>query len=222
MFGFLTVPVAGAHQLFVWLAVAVHPLLGQLSIALSIVLFTMGIRALLLPLSRAAVRGEKARAVLAPKIQRLREIHGKDTPRLREEMLILQEESGTSMFVGCLPMLLQLPVFMVMYRLFSSGSVDGHPNSLLEGTLFGTGLGDHFHGPVFFGLAAALVVVAWFSSRWQAKTMDRSGLPAPAAALTRLMPYGTVLATAFVPLAAGLYLLTTTTWTVVERAVLRR
>jgi YidC/Oxa1 family membrane protein insertase len=36
------------------------------------------------------------------------------------------------------------------------------------------------------------------------------------------MPYGTVLATAVVPLAAGLYLLTTTTWSVIERAVLRR
>jgi YidC/Oxa1 family membrane protein insertase len=155
-------------------------------------------------------------------MQKLRAKHGKDAPRLREEMVKLQQESGTSMFVGCLPVLLQMPVFMVMYRLFSSTSVGGRPNSLLDGTLFGTRLGDHFHGPVFFGLAAALVVVAWFSSRWQAKTMDHSGPTPPAAHLARLMPYGTVLATAFVPLAAGLYLLTTTTWSVVERAVLRR
>jgi YidC/Oxa1 family membrane protein insertase len=112
---------------------------------------------------------------------------------------------------------------MVMYRLFSSTSVDGQPNSLLGGSLFGTPLGDHFHGPVFLGIAALLVVVAWFSSRWQAKMMERSGDPeVPGGKLMRLLPYGTVFATAFVPLAAGIYLLTTTTWSVVERAVLRR
>ena len=39
--------------------------------------------------------------------------------------------------------------------------------------------------------------------------------------LTRLAPYGTMLVAAVVPLAAGLYLLTTTAWTVLERTVIR-
>jgi YidC/Oxa1 family membrane protein insertase len=42
------------------------------------------------------------------------------------------------------------------------------------------------------------------------------------AALARFMPFGTVLMAAVLPLAAGLYLLTTTAWTVTERTVLRR
>jgi YidC/Oxa1 family membrane protein insertase len=42
------------------------------------------------------------------------------------------------------------------------------------------------------------------------------------AALARVMPFVTVLVAAVVPLAAGLYLLTTAAWTVIERAVLRR
>jgi YidC/Oxa1 family membrane protein insertase len=42
------------------------------------------------------------------------------------------------------------------------------------------------------------------------------------AVLTRFMPFGTVLMAAVLPLAAGLYLLTTTAWTVTERTVLRR
>jgi YidC/Oxa1 family membrane protein insertase len=40
--------------------------------------------------------------------------------------------------------------------------------------------------------------------------------------LTRVMPYGTLVTAAFIPLAAGLYLLTTTTWTVLERTILQR
>jgi len=223
MFGFLDVPVSGAHHLVTWLASLSQPLTGQLSVALAIVLFTVGIRLLLLPLSKAAVRGEKARAALAPQLRTLRSRHAGDGPRLQEEVTKLQQETGTSMFVGCLPLLLQIPFFMVMYRLFSSASLGGKPNSLLDGSLFGTPLGDHFHGPVFFGIAALLVVVAWFSSRWQAKMLERSGGPdVPGGKLIRLMPYGTVFATAVVPLAASLYLLTTTTWSVVERAVLRR
>jgi YidC/Oxa1 family membrane protein insertase len=223
MFGFLDVPVSGAHHLVAWLAELSQPLTGQLSVALAIVVFTAGIRLLLLPLSKAAVRGETARAALAPQMRLLRKRHSGDGPRLRQELTELQQETGTSMFVGCLPMLLQAPFFMIMYRLFSSTSVGGTPNSLLDGSLFGTPLGDHFHGPVFFGIAALLVVVAWFSSRWQAKASERSGGPdVPGGKLLRLMPYGTVFATVFVPLAASLYLLTTTTWSVVERAVLRR
>jgi YidC/Oxa1 family membrane protein insertase len=223
MFGFLDLPVSSAHHLVSWLASLSQPLTGQLSIALAIVLFTAGIRLLLLPLSKAAVRGEKARATLTPQLQQLRKRYSGDGPRLQREISKLQQETGTSMFVGCLPMLLQIPFFMVMYRLFSSTSVGGKPNSLLDGSLFGTPLGDHFHGPVFIGIAALLVVVAWFSSRWQTKMMERSGGPdMPGGKLMRLMPYGTVVATAVVPLAASLYLLTTTTWSVVERAILRR
>jgi YidC/Oxa1 family membrane protein insertase len=54
--------------------------------------------------------------------------------------------------------------------------------------------------------------VAWWSARRLATPI----------ALLRLLPYGTVIVAAFVPPAAGLYLLTSTTWTVVERAMLRR
>jgi YidC/Oxa1 family membrane protein insertase len=181
MFGFLDLPVSGAQHIVTWFASLSQPLTGQLSVALAIVGFTVLVRLLLFPLSKAAARGRQ----------------------------------------GCLPMLLQIPFFMIMYQLFSSTLVHGEPNSLLAGSLFGTPLGDHFHGPVFIGLAVLLAVVAWFSSRWQAKMMERSGSPeVPGGKLMRFLPYGTVLATAFVPLAAGVYLLTTTAWTVAERAIL--
>jgi YidC/Oxa1 family membrane protein insertase len=64
-------------------------------------------------------------------------------------------------------------------------------------------------------------VVAWFSARLQLRQLDSS-----ASGLSRrfaqLLPFGTLLTAAFVPLAAGLYLLTTTAWTVVERTILQR
>ncbi|MEV0071357.1 MULTISPECIES: membrane protein insertase YidC [unclassified Amycolatopsis] len=215
------VPVAGAYHLVHWLASATEPLTGSFAAAAAIVLFTVAVRLLLVPFARAAARGQQARTALAPEIRKLQEKHGKNREKLAAEMAKLQQESGTSMFVGCLPMLAQLPFFWVMYHLFSTAVISGAPNALLGSTLFGITLGAHglAAAPVVFVVAGLLAVVAWFSIRWQDRQRD---LTAPGARFLRLLPYGTVAVTAFVPLAASLYLLTTTTWTVVERAVLYR
>jgi YidC/Oxa1 family membrane protein insertase len=135
-------------------------------------------------------------------------------------MTNLQQESGTSLFACCLPVLLQLPFFMVMYRLFTTATIGGEPNSLLGATLLGTPLGAHglAGSPLVFVIAAGLAVVAWFSVRMQPTPAS----DVPGGKLLRLLPYGTVLATLVVPQAAGIYLLTTTAWTVAERALLRR
>jgi YidC/Oxa1 family membrane protein insertase len=222
MYGFLDVPVAGAYHLIHWL-LAATAFTGPLSTALAIVLFTLSVRLLLHPFARSAARGERARAALMPEIKALQAKHGRDRERLAAEMTQLQQESGTSMFVGCLPMLAQLPFFMVMYRLFTTATVGGEPNSLLGATLLGTPLGAHglAGSPLVFVIAAGLAVVAWFSVRWQHRHRDATA-EVPGAKLLRLLPYGTVLATLVVPQAAGIYLLTTTAWSAAERALLRR
>lgn len=222
MFGFLDVPVSGAYHLVHWL-IAATVFTGPLATALAIVLFTVSVRLLLHPLARSAARGERARAALMPEIRKLQDKHGGNRERLATEMTKLQKETGTSMFVGCLPMFAQIPFFMVMYRLFSTATIDGGPNSLLGATLFGTPLGAHglAGSPLVFVIAAGLAVVAWFSVRWQDRHRDATA-EVPGGKLLRFLPYGTVLATLVLPQAAGLYLLTTTAWTAAERALLRR
>ena len=184
----------------------------------SIVLFTALVRLLVHPLTRAAVRGEKARMVLAPQARKLAERYKKDPAKLQEKTLALYKENGTSMFAGILPMLVQAPVFMVMYQLFTT------PRPLLDHTVFGTALGAHLTAsPMFIGLLAALAVVAYGTFRWQAGFARRSG--APTTGLTRVLrflPFGTVLVGAILPLAGGIYLLVTTSWTLLERAWLHR
>ncbi len=213
MFGIFDVPVAGAYHL-------VMALSGLITPALTIVLFTIAVRLLLHPLARAAVRGEKARAVLAPKIRELQKKHGKNRERLAQEVAKLQRSAGTSMFAGCLPMLIQIPFFIVMFRLFSTSTVSGHANDLLSHTLFGTQLGAHAGAsPVFLGLFALLAIVAWFSARLMRRSMTED---TPGAGVMRLLPYFSILGAAVIPLAAGVYLLTTTAWATAERAYLRK
>src|SRR3954447_24558945 len=86
----------------------------------AIVLCTAALRLLLLPLNVAAVRGERSRVALAPRLADLQRRHAKDPARLRTEVMSLHQEAGTSPFAGCLLVLLQAPVFMVWYRVFTA------------------------------------------------------------------------------------------------------
>ena len=248
-------PVDLAYHLVCWFAAILAPLFGGLAAAAAIVVFTMLIRLALVPLSYYAVRGERARSRLLPRVQELQRRHAKDPERLRRELAAVQRAEGTSMYAGCLPLLLQLPFFSVMYRLFLSHSVAGSPNTLLSHRLLAAPLGSWWlggagpvsaQGLVFAGLFVLLAMAGLAAlraaRRTQARTQARtpagtarqSGAAALGAAgqtgaadrvvslLSRVMPFGSLLMAAIVPLAAGLYLLTTATWTLAERAAINR
>ncbi len=220
------------------LASTVAPLAGGVATAAAIVLFTLGVRLLISPLTYAQVRGERRRAALAPRIAGLQRRHRGDPARLGTEVAALYRAEGVSPAAGCLPALLQMPFFLVMYRLFTSPTVTGRPNGLLTERLFGVPLGSHLGDaagaagaalPVFAVLLALLALLAWWSSRRMRRAGVLAGAPADAgtglAAVGRvlpLLPYATPLVAAVAPLAAGLYLVTTTAFTALEHALLRR
>ncbi|MGO4753323.1 hypothetical protein AB4212_32745, partial [Streptomyces sp. 2MCAF27] len=104
---------------------------------------------------------------------------------------------------------------------------------LLDHTLAGAPLGGRWggdlagpHGAVYLTLFALIAAVAgWTYLRARKAAVGRpapAGVPAGAARLLPLMSFGTLVTAAVVPLAAGLYLATSTTWTAVERAQLQR
>jgi len=222
---FLEAPVAGAYHLVTSLVTTLEPLTGGYAAVIAIVLCTLAVRLLLVPLSLRAHRGTRARAALMPQVKTISDRHRGDPERLQRELAKLQAETGTSMFAGFLPALAQVPFFWLMYTLFSRAMVAGESNQLLSGSLLGAPLGAHwpaFTGtPAFLVLAVLLGLVAWFSARLQLRQLDETASPL-SRRMARLLPFGTLLSASFIPLAAGLYLLTTTIWTVVERAVLQR
>ena len=235
MLGFLSVPMGAAYHVVFAIAQFLAPLPAGFATAAAIVAFTVAVRLLLFPLSYRAFRGQRAMSDFGVKAQELRARHASQPDRLQQELTELYRQESSGLLAGCLPVLVQLPVFSVMYRLFLYRTVAGHANGLLARELLGTALGSHWltgagpvsvHGALFlvlFGLLAAVAFVTARSSR--AVTPAASAAAAPSAALgaiTRLLPYATVIIAALVPLAAGLYLLTTTSWTAAERGVLRR
>ncbi|PKW08053.1 YidC/Oxa1 family membrane protein insertase [Streptomyces sp. 1222.5] len=222
------------------LADLLAPLFHGSATAAAIVVFTALVRLLVHPLSRAAARGQRARAALQPKIAALREKHGEDPQRLRRAVLELHTEEQVSPLSGLLPGLLQLPAFFLLYRLFSGG---GASDGLLSHRLLAAPLGGRWadalgdggvFGPaglVYLGLFALVAAVAAVNFR-RTKRMTATG---PAAigdeqlpglgAVNRVMPFLsflTLVTVAVVPLAAALYVVTSTTWSALERAALYR
>jgi len=235
---------AGYHVLTSVISV-LSPLAGSLAGAAAIVAVTIALRVALLPLSYYAVRGQAAQARLLPQLAELQRKYKNQPERLRREMTAVQQREGTSLFAGLLPLLAQWPFFSVLYRLFLTPVISGHPNALLSDQLLGVPLGSRWlagagpfsaHGAVFLGLFALLALVSWAAVRLARRFTAAAVAPGATAAgapgavrpggavagLTRVLPYLTIVIAAFVPLAAGLYLLTTTAWTAAERTVLMR
>ncbi|MFD5966101.1 YidC/Oxa1 family membrane protein insertase [Streptomyces sp. NPDC058783] len=227
------------------LADLLQPLFGASAAAAAIVLFTALVRLLVHPLSRAAARGQKARTELQPRIAELRRKHAKNPERLQRAVLELHAEEKVSPLSGCLPSLFQLPAFFLLYHVFSSSEIGGRTNELLSHQLLAAPLGGRWAdalgdggpvggaGLVYAALFAVVAGVATFSYRLTKRTMAArpvlptgDGEPVPGVgAITKVMPFMsffTLVTVAVVPLAAALYVVTSTTWSAVERAVLYR
>lgn len=226
------------------LADLLDPLFQASATAAAIVLFTACVRLLVHPLSRASARGQKARAKLSPQIAQLRKKHAKNPEKLQQAVLELHRKEQVSPLSGCLPSLFQLPAFFLLYHLFSNTSIGGEKNTLLDHTLFAAPLGGRWtdaladgglfgaQGVVYLGLFALVAAVATFNFRRTKRQMAATPQPGAGdqqvpgmAAMTKVMPlmsFMTLFTVAVVPLAAALYVVTSTTWSAVERAVLYR
>jgi YidC/Oxa1 family membrane protein insertase len=225
------------------LAELVQPLFHASATAAAIVLFTALVRLAVHPLSRAAARGQKERARLAPQMTELRGKYGKDPERLQRAVLELHAKEKVSPLAGCLPGLLQLPAFFLMYHLFSSSRIGGEGNELLGHSLLGAELGGRWAdalgeggvfgpaGVVYLGLFGIVGVVATFTYLRTRRQLAAAGPDRPEQALPGmgamakvlpLMSFATLITVAVVPLAAALYVVTSTTWSAVERVFLYR
>ena len=235
----------GLHSFVALLAALVEPAVGDLSSALAVVLLTVVVRLVLVPVGVSQVRAEIGRRRLAPRVAELTRRVTDPQERSRRLMELYSSEK-VSPLAGCLPTLAQAPVLMAVYSLFAHPTIAGHANELLSHTLGGAVLGANLPVALGAGLAtvwpylvllAVLAVVVELTRRASLRAAGpaAAGAPVPGApgsagpatvpgmtGMLRVLPFVSVVFAAFAPLAAALYLVTSASWTLLERAVLRR
>jgi YidC/Oxa1 family membrane protein insertase len=85
-----------------------------------IVLFAAAIKLLVYPLTKKSYESANKMQALQPKLLALREKFKNDAQRLSRETMKLYQEEGINPLGGCLPMLLQMPIFFALYNVFSN------------------------------------------------------------------------------------------------------
>ncbi|MDE0555582.1 MAG: membrane protein insertase YidC, partial [Candidatus Poribacteria bacterium] len=83
-----------------------------------IVLFAVVIKIIVYPLTHKTYESAAKMQELQPKITALREKYKNDNQRLSRETMKLYKEEGVNPLSGCLPLLLQMPIFIALYNLF--------------------------------------------------------------------------------------------------------
>ena len=91
-----------------------NSLLGNFGLA--ILAFTVVIRLALYPLANKSFRSMAKMRALSPKLTKMREQHKDDRQKLNQEMMALYKSEKVNPAAGCLPILLQIPVFFALYK----------------------------------------------------------------------------------------------------------
>lgn len=87
---------------------------------LDIIIFSLAMNIVFLPLSLYSQKSMKRMQELQPKLQDLKEKYKGDQKRLNEETMKLYRQEAFNPFSGCLPLLLQMPVFMALYQIMKT------------------------------------------------------------------------------------------------------
>jgi YidC/Oxa1 family membrane protein insertase len=91
------------------------------SVGLSIIVLTILVKLVLFPLTTKSIRAQRAMKELEPELKKLKERHGDNKQKLAEATMKLYQEKGVTPFSGCLPLLIQIPVIIGLYWVFSKG-----------------------------------------------------------------------------------------------------
>ncbi len=108
-YGWLTVIAAPLFWVLQW----IYGWAGNWGVA--IIILTILIKLLFYPLSEASYRSMAKMRVVAPKLQRLKEQYGDDRQRMQQAMMELYKVEKINPLGGCLPIVIQIPVFIALY-----------------------------------------------------------------------------------------------------------
>lgn len=220
--------------------VGVHRVFGSIfgydsgiSWVLAIIGLTIVIRAMLIPLFVKQINASRNMALLQPKVKELQQKYGHDRERLAQETMNLYRDSKTNPLASCMPILIQMPIFLALFRLLSNAAnekpkgilTEKDVHHLSEATIFGARISESFTKAesVNVQILAGILVVAMTATTFitqrqlMAKNMPPDAMTGPYAQQQKMLLY--VLPVVFAvsgvafPIGLLLYWTTSNIWT---------
>ena len=196
-----------------WLLKGLHS--AGFSWGMSIILMTVIIRLAIVPLTIKQIRSMNALRALQPQVKEIQAKYKGDRQAMNQAMMRFYQENKVNPFASCLPLLLQLPVFMSLFYLLRSSDFKTEAGG--QGFLFISDLAHRAHGAELVVLMALFIGSQIASTLVMSVTADKTQqrimllLPLFFAALIPNFPAGLIL-----------YWITTNFWTLGQQLVVRR
>ncbi len=177
-----------------------------ISWVLSIIGLTVVIRAALIPLFVKQIKSSRNMQLLQPKVKELQKKYGHDREKLTQETMALYRETGTNPFSSCLPLIIQMPIFLALFRLLNEAANDkaeglltqADVESLSQATIFGNvHIADSFTSSddlsvkVLAGILVLAMTATTFLTQRQlmSKNMPADALTGPYAQQQKMLLY---------------------------------
>jgi YidC/Oxa1 family membrane protein insertase len=173
----------------------------------SIILLTLLVRMIVMPFNIMSFRSMKAMQKVQPLIQSLRERYQNDPATLNREMMELMKKHKVNPMGGCLPMLLQIPIFFALYRVFSE-SIELYQSPFIFW------IHDLSSKDAFYVLPVLMAVVMYLQQKMTPSTMD----PAQAKVM-QFMPLVFSFMMVSLPSALTLYMFVSTFFGILQQYV---
>lgn len=112
------------------------------NVGVAIIILTVVVNLALFPLTLKQTRSMKAMQEIQPLVKDLQKEHKDDRQKLNEEMVALYKEKGVNPAAGCLPMLVQLPIWFALFSLLRSFRGDDSTRFLTDDSKLGDAIVD--------------------------------------------------------------------------------
>ena len=240
------------NDLVAWVIVHIYGVIGPvfgetsgLTWVLSIALLVVAMRLIMLPLFIKQMHTQRAMTALTPKIQELRKKYKGDKEKLNAETMKLYQEAGVNPLMGCLPVVLQMPLFFALFSVLRAiaewvphttpkyNLTTTFVKNVNQADIFGVKIKDTFlHGTsLHVHIVVALVVLLSMATTYLTvrQSMKRGMMPtgsdSPMGQSQKLMAYIMplfALTGLYWPFGLVLYWVMTNLWTLGQQYVLLR
>ncbi len=197
-----------------WVLNGIHHVVMNYGVA--IIIMTILLRLLMWPLTRKSYVSMAAMQKMQPEMQRIQKLYANDKMRLQMEMMKLYQTHKTSPMSGCLPMLIQIPIFFALYKALLVSVQMRNAHFLWISDL--SAMDPYFILPILMG------VTMYLQQRLQSPQTNNSGNDAVAQTqrMMRWMPVLFTVMFAWMPAGLVLYWTVSNIFGIIQMQIIKR